>query len=28
MVLNSVLQIIFNTMNPTQDWEERHPFKS
>ena len=27
VILNSVLQLLFKTMNPTQDWEERHPFK-
>jgi hypothetical protein len=25
--MNAVLKQIFNLMDPTQDWEERHPFK-
>ncbi|GGG36848.1 GNAT family N-acetyltransferase [Bizionia arctica] len=27
-VMNTVLKYIFKLMNPKQDWEERHPFKS
>ncbi|MGJ8591470.1 MAG: GNAT family N-acetyltransferase [Aquaticitalea sp.] len=26
-LMNGSLKLIFNLMNPTQDWEERHPFK-
>ena len=26
--LNAILKQIFKLMNPSQDWEERHPFKS
>ena len=25
--MNTILKHIFKLMNPTQDWEERHPFK-
>tara|TARA_R110000868_G_scaffold173829_2_gene410220 strand:+ start:7528 stop:8688 length:1161 start_codon:yes stop_codon:yes gene_type:complete len=26
-IANAILKPIFNLMNPSQDWEERHPFK-
>lgn len=27
-ILNSILKSVFKLMNPSKDWEERHPFKS
>ena len=28
LCMNIILKRIFKLMNPTQEWEERHPFKS
>lgn len=27
-IINSILKQVFKLMNPSQDWEERHPFKT
>ena len=27
-VVNAILKLVFNLMNPSQDWKERHPFKT